>query len=537
MVAMWADEHVYFSCCRLKHPLDRQAIGNILYGMQHMSSEHEAVRNFLAALLENLQLPRKNGATLCLKAEEVSSAFYGMQRMDVADREVRDVLTFLLGQLENCDEMVSGRSVSNIMLGLQNKTSDHEVVRNIVRAMSNRVGNLSKPLSLLQFGSAMYGLHCMSSDVEEVRDLLSALCDHLSPRCTGAGQTRSAVNALYGMQCMDSEHPEVRRVLSLLASRLKAAQGSTTESLTAQGFGMAMYGLQLMTCQPGHPETEAMLQVLLDRARADSVLLDVRAVSNSLYGLISSMKYPSDATARKLLGTIVSHLLTVAEGVVVRVRESAGGDSSSSDASVEEMQDLWRSLVLFSHFSGSSAALTPDLKTRLGQLCSDLSLHTPHSTLHVLRGAGEMRGDEEARVSGTDSIEQRVQKQVDFILQQKPTVQITYNEMLYGFECDIVLRVTSVDGLSQSLPLSRPQVPAIIRNFEVDGITHLQPRKRKFCNLRDLYLEDKHGISVSRLRLPDRTTLTDQDLHAAVSGHLNSLKLFATTQQTQHTFF
>jgi hypothetical protein len=529
---------VTFYFIRLKHPLDSQAVGNALYGMQSMSSEHKPVRELLAAIYSNIT-QQKNSPPLCMKAQEISNAIYGMQKMDATDSEVQDVLMLLHQQLVDCKESVSGLAVGNIIFGLQSKTCDHKVIRDILHTVSGRVQQLSEPLSIVSFGSALYGLHCMSSDVTEVREVLASLCDHLTPDITSnsygrevaGSHTRSIVNALYGMQCMDSEHLEVRRVLALLSARLEVC---STTSMTAQGFGNAMYGLQLMACRDDHPEVEAVFQALYDKANASpKKLIDVRAVGNSLYGLISSMKYQTDGSSKKLLIKIVTLLLDAADDIVASITDQKENLlNNECSISIEDMQDLWRSLVLFSHFTESSAALTPDLKSHMVRLCSDLSKHAPHSTLHVI--STDENGDNAApsESKARSGIERRVQEQVNIILQQNPTVHITHNEMLYGFESDIVLRVTSVESSQQ-----QSRVPDIIRNVEVDGITHLQPRKRKFCNLRDIYLEDKYGIKVSRIRVPDRRRLSDEALHDAVLEHLKALKLFVITQQTQHTFF
>lgn len=523
-----------------------------------------AVRELLVAVLDNITRFESEHGTLALTGLQIGSAMYGMQGMDAADVEVRDVLMYLHQQLVHCKEDISAQTLGNIIFGLQDKTCDHKVVRDIVQAASARVHQLSEPITIVSFGSALSGLRCMSSDVIEVREMLTALCTKLTPieaidtdeirsgGDTADTLTRSICNALYGLQCMDSEHSEVRRVLAMLSARLDLCPPS---SLTAQHFGNAMYGMQLMTCRrdegegQSEAEFEGLLRVLCDKARTHpDVFMDVRAIGNSFYGLISAMKYPSEARAQKLLTSVVGFLLQAADGVVRRSVVSSttaqknfdcsntSTDDSKDIIKVGDRQDLWRSLVLFSHFTDSSAALTPDLRSQLARLCAELSLHAPHSTLHIT-SKEEKDGIDLAAVKeakSITSIEKQVQEQVDLLLQHNPTVQITHNEMLYGFESDIVLRVSNMDsGSSQELG----QVPAIIRNVEIDGITHLQPRRRKFSNLRDIYLEDKYNIKVSRIRFPDRQHLSDEALKEVVLKHLEALKLFVITQQTQHTFF
>jgi hypothetical protein len=494
--------------------------------MQNMSSEHEAVRDLLGAILANLA---QHDAKLTLSEQEISNAMYGMQGMDVTDREVQAMLKFLHLQLIGCAEPITCQAIGSIMYGLQNKTCDHKVVRDILRTVCQRVNSLSEPIDIITFGSAMYSLHSMSSDVIEVRQLLIALCERLTPEMPvtedSSTYTRSLLAALYGMQCMDSENPDVRKVLTLLTCRLQLCEPS---NITAQGFGSAIYGMQLMTCSVDHPETEALFRVLYEKVSTNSKeLIDIRAIGSALFGLISSMKNQPDPNSRVVLTNLLTLLLNATDEIIV---VSSTKTDSENIPSMGDLQNLWRSFVLFSHFTDASPVMTSEIKARIARLCAELSQLTPHSTLHITPHDNINTLPGEAKE--LTRIEQRVQDQVKAILQNKPTVHITYNEMLYGFESDIVLRVTSTDNAQQTA-----LVPDIIRNVEVDGITHLQPRKRKFCNLRDIYLEDKYGIKVSRIRLPDRQNISDDSLYDAVMGHLNGLKLFVSTQQAQHTFF
>jgi very-short-patch-repair endonuclease len=77
------------------------------------------------------------------------------------------------------------------------------------------------------------------------------------------------------------------------------------------------------------------------------------------------------------------------------------------------------------------------------------------------------------------------------------TVKTSYNECLFGYEADIVLRMGSD-----------------VINVEVDGIQHKQAVKKRFCGWRDRYLSEKHGIIVKRIDLMshEERSLTDQDI-------------------------
>ena len=518
--------------CRVKPALDGQAIGNILYGMKCMTSEHKVVRDVLKALVRGLVSDEK---ILGMSAQEISNAMYGMQCMEITDVEVQMTLKFLRRQLLACKHDFSGQAVSNMIFGLQNKNCNHEVVRSFLSTVSEKMQLLWEPMNLFAVGVAMYGLRSANSEVAEVRTFLRCLHEKCSVfKDDGLLEeqvTRSICNALYGMQCMDSQHYEVRCMLGMLSDRLKTCSPTT---MTAQGFGNAMYGMQQMTCRSDHPEVLSMFRTLIANAKSyPQQLLDHRAVSNSLYGLISAIKSSTDLQSKELLSQMLELLLDTIENIIRSFGNEDHKLSPVEVISADNLMDLWRSLVLFSYFTNSSQAISESVRNRLTKLCSELSNAIPHSTLHVNydSGNGEVKVSKKKQVN---TLESRVQEQVNIILQDNPTVHITYNEMLYGFESDIVLRVTNagtIDGTTTSLE------PAIIHTIEVDGIAHLQPRKRKYCHLRDIYLRDQYGIEVSRIRLTDRKCISDKKLQEAVTNHLQSIRLFATTQQMQHTFF
>jgi hypothetical protein len=99
---------------------------------------------------------------------------------------------------------------------------------------------------------------------------------------------------LHGFRVQDDKQACVKNFLKVITQRVIAANRFI---LDGQGVG------NTMTCRPDHPETEALLQVLFDKASArPEELIDIRAIGNSLYGVISSMKYPSEVRPRHCWG-------------------------------------------------------------------------------------------------------------------------------------------------------------------------------------------------------------------------------------------
>jgi hypothetical protein len=85
-----------------------------------------------------------------------------------------------------------------------------------------------------------------------------------------------------------------------------------------------------------------------------------------------------------------------------------------------------------------------------------------------------------------------------------PNVSVSHNEILYGFESDLVIRIYSAKA--SSAEAHSGELQAVI-NVELDGPHHKAKNKRQFCMLRDLHLQG-HGVSVLRL---DLTSKTQQD--------------------------
>ncbi|CAE7457498.1 trmB [Symbiodinium microadriaticum] len=156
-----------------------------------------------------------------------------------------------------------------------------------------------------QLANSLYGLQRMHEATEGVAELLSALALQVEAAAQRAEvlETRALSNALYGLQGFSSsrQRTALPALLRALANWAKAAQAQSPEprGFSAQGLGMALYGLQGIS-----EEAEELLQALLPYVRASP--LDGQAVGNALYGLQS---LSSDfEVVRRLLGVFASKL-------------------------------------------------------------------------------------------------------------------------------------------------------------------------------------------------------------------------------------
>ena len=76
------------------------------------------------------------------------------------------------------------------------------------------------------------------------------------------------------------------------------------------------------------------------------------------------------------------------------------------------------------------------------------------------------------------------------LFKDRQHINILTNKYLFGFEADIIVRVTHSNSKES------------IINVEIDGIHHRRPVKRLFCRRRDEYLILNHNIRVIRVKLP-----------------------------------
>ena len=109
-----------------------------------------------------------------------------------------------------------------------------------------------------------------------------------------------------------------------------------------------------------------------------------------------------------------------------------------------------------------------------------------------------------------------------YLKQHRPEARVTLNEMLHGFEADVVVRLPAASARSSERVL----------NIEVDGPKHGMTRKKHFTRRRDEYLTQRRGCVVVRVdvcRLQE--TGGRQDVEGAVR---EALGLFVGAPGAKH---
>ena len=82
---------------------------------------------------------------------------------------------------------------------------------------------------------------------------------------------------------------------------------------------------------------------------------------------------------------------------------------------------------------------------------------------------------------------------------------VSHNQHIFGlFECDILVSSLVVNSTGKTLKS--------VLNIEANGVHHKREKKRKFCKMRDDWLEAR-GVAIERINLQDLRSMTDSHVH------------------------
>ena len=262
---------------------------------------------------------------------------------------------------------------------------------------------------------------------------------------------------------MSCKQIEVRNLLEEISKRIETCP----ETFSDQNVSNCLYGLQSMSSE--HVEVRKVLTALTVRMQQCS--LSPLGAGLCLYGLQGM------DPANREVKDILDEVLTQAERVV----ESGGWTVN-----------LWRTVVLFRH---QVAGLPSDVDKRLNKLERYLHVHLADETTPAPMCSTSVE------TQFLDAIDAQVTARL-------PGAHCMRNRLLHGFEADCVLQMES----------------GAIVNIEIDGPTHRHPRKRRFCEARDQYLYERHGVVVKRIDLMRLTRMVSRaDVNNVVSNTLRNL--------------
>jgi uncharacterized protein YlaN (UPF0358 family) len=117
-----------------------------------------------------------------LDAQAVGNAIYGLQNLGSDKKEVLELVSVLASRVASCQEPLSAQNVGNAIYGLQNLSSDKKEVLELVSALLSRVASCQEPLDAQAVGNAMFGLSniCISSCKPLVEKIVFRMFDIFS---------------------------------------------------------------------------------------------------------------------------------------------------------------------------------------------------------------------------------------------------------------------------------------------------------------------------------------------------------------------
>ena len=123
-------------------------------------------------------------------------------------------------------------------------------------------------------------------------------------------------------------------------------------------------------------------------------------------------------------------------------------------------------------------------------------------------------GDPSASMNFQSRSERRMHAAVMMAL-EKSNMRLSHNVHLFGLiECDLVVRIhCAVDACRVEEDRTRGVEgdDSLLLNIEVDGVHHRREKKKRFCRLRDEYLQSR-GVIIARIEVSALDAMNEQDL-------------------------
>jgi hypothetical protein len=255
-----------------------------------------------------------------------------------------------------------------------------------------------------------------------------------------------------------------------------------------------------------------MLSALVLKVESCKEALDSQAVSNALYGMQGMSNY--SAEVRAMLLALAPKVDSCREALNTQNTQEVVNALCDKQGMGEE--DSYIALLIYLYEKAASIAGNASLCETL--TCEDLFSFGQHLALTLSKlqvvlqddckkweNINSIITDERlARENNSDpyftsaafqsDAEERVYNIIKIAFNNSDK-SISSNEYLFNlFESDIVLKIPIVHNSSSS----QLREGDLIVNIEVDGIHHKQEKKKRFCTLRDRYLEAQ-GVVVERI--------------------------------------
>ena len=340
---------------------------------------------------------------------------------------------------------------------------------------------------------------------------------------------------LHGTQsCKESNDSYLRIMMTM--SKIVTKTLLTREKMSSQNLGMIFYGLRSNKFKRN--ESKEMLSCLSRIVEKCSESFNAQEVGNALYGLQGMSSDDADVglLVRALSGQVARCTEALNAQAVGNALYGLQGMFSTADG-----QDLGlcrlRSFMK-SHASTAAVDYTPEYISCGRSVVMTLPLLRDHLTESELKECERIITDIENKKrrsvfnEGGDpassmSFQSRGERRMHAATMKsfgESNTRVSHNEHLFGlFECDLVVRIPRAVNArtgkedqkrgegGEGGGGGREREESLLLNIEVDGVHHRRENKKRFCTLRDEYLQSR-GVVIARVEVSRLNAMNDQDL-------------------------
>jgi hypothetical protein len=342
-------------------------------------------------------------------------------------------------------------------------------------------------------GRAFLGLQNLHNDRESVRKVLRYFRSVLETKYNREGlDCESMENILQGMKRMRKDCKEVRVALGMVARNIKAI-----DTISGSLISIALYNHRSEDIQI--PEVSQLLEAIDTKIHASKVTgLHPRAVSTAIYGLHS---VGDGDIGRSLLSGIIERIDNFDDYGGQHLSQILFGLQSfeNNDETVKFIGMVMdRPLKSATKNKNDQAMLNQNIRILIGlkrPFYETLPPRLKRDLLMILKRS--LTNKRSVSPHGSTRHERTYfdYAKAALVDYRSDTVEIYrgLNNILHDFEADIVLSVKKIGGESDGTAGK-----TVVVNIEIDGPLHKEPRRSRFNELRDEYLEKCHGVITRR---------------------------------------
>ena len=552
-----------------RHELTSQEIGNALFGLQGMTSDSAELRYLVSQLA--IKILQSHSV---LDPQGVSNSLFGIQKLASDSTEVQSLVNALSAKIGHCFKVLGSHHIAHSCFGLQSLSSDINEVRGLIRVLVPKYHACREEMSAKQLSHALYGLQNMASDNVDVLAMLETLAEKVV-HCVENWTLQHVSLAFYGLQGMDSKVEATCNLLNVLNQKLSFVSwttaptsnagslnndplaspcpsplnisgspmnspspitvggGASTAAADAIAFANMMIGFQRFTSDGA--EVTKLANIVLPNFYNNFVhnieVLTPAVLSNVFWGLqgFSCVLEP--------MRKVVDLLLSATSIFFEKVRTLATG----TNASVVAVSSYYMDLMHLFQCATLSLFVMPDLSNFVELNSKGMVL------LRSIEGFLESYHELFYQPRMISVAENNFMGEVRQVLPKERFV-MKNPHFFKGFEIGVFIQAANVvsnnldendTGLTDAN--GTPVGPARLAQtlaVEVVGTSYAAPSKAHFFRIRNRYLEQEKGLSISMIPADAcRMPAGMNDLFGSNSKYSALLSgLFPTTLEDAHHF-